>query len=370
MSFIFFKGQIQVLKQEFDIELVSSPGKEFDVTCKTEKVLGHRIKMKREISLFNDFVSLLKLTRLFFNLKPEIIHGSTPKAGLLSMIAAWINKVPTRIYYIHGLRYQGNTGLKKSLLVTMERLSCFFSTDIFAVSNGVKNNLILDKITKKEINIINNGSVNGIDAAYFSPTNTEIKDLKHNYNINSNDFIYGFVGRLVKDKGINELIEAFIKINAKNKNTKLILVGGFEDQLDPLNSTIKNEILNNSNIINTGFQTDIRPFLKMMDVFVFPSYREGFGVSLMEASAMETPVISSNIIGCNEIIKHNYNGLLVTSKSVFELKKAMLQLLHSKEKLRTMSSVTRAFIIDKYEQKKLWNSTLKAYLKIHNKTIV
>lgn len=365
ISFIFFKGQVSFLKREFDIELISSSGKQFIKACEEEKVKGHIIEMKRDISIFKDILSLIKLIQLFSKTKPDIVHGNTPKGGLLSMIAAWLIKTPTRIYYIHGLRYEGAIGLKKSLLLFMEKLSCYFATDIFAVSNGVKQNLILDKITNRKINIINNGSINGIDTEYFSATNTEIKDIKSNYNINNTDFVYGFVGRLVKDKGINELIKAFMNINSKNKNTKLILVGAFEDKLDPLNSNIKNKILNNKNIIHVGFQSDIRPFLKMMHVFVFPSYREGFGISIMEAAAMNLPVIASNIIGCNEIIKDNYNGILINPKSELELKNAMELTLNSKEMLYKMSTRTRGFIIEKYEQKLLWKNTLQAYKAIY-----
>lgn len=364
LSLIFFTGQVQVLKKEFDVEVVSGSGEKLDSFSKNEKVKSYVVEMKREISFINDLKSLLQLVFLFLREKPEIIHGSTPKAGLLSMISGWITRVPTRIYYIHGLRYQGATGIKKKILIIMEKLSCFFATDVFSVSKGVKEVLGTDQITMKKINIIGNGSVNGIDIDYFSVKNTDIIDIHDNYNIGKDNFVFGFVGRIVKDKGINELVNSFLEINKKYGNTKLLLVGNYEELLSPIDKDVKMEIENNQNIITVGFKHDIRPFLKIMDIFVFPSYREGFGVSLMEASAMDIPLISTDIIGCNEIIQDGYNGVLVAPKSTIKLKETMEMLLVDKKKLEYISSVTRKFVIDKYEQKELWEKTLEAYCKV------
>lgn len=361
ISLIFFKGQIQVLKSKFEVEVISSSGLQLEEFCRSENVQGHAVEMKREISLWNDVKSLIRLFRLFRKTKPEVIHGSTPKAGLISMLAGWMNKIPVRIYYIHGLRYQGTKGFKRTLLRFMEKISCYFATDIFAVSHGVKFMLLEDKITQRNVTIIGNGSVNGIDVAYFSSQNLTIPDLKPKYNIIETDFIFGFVGRLVKDKGIHELIEAFVKINAEQQNTKLVLVGDFEDDLDPLDEGVKQMMLAHPNIIFTGFQSDIRPFLKMMNVFVFPSYREGFGVSLMEAAAMGVPAIASDIIGCNEIIKDGHNGILVPTKSLAHLENAMKSVSSNPVIIDKMASVSRQFVIDKYERNKLWEETLKAY---------
>jgi glycosyltransferase involved in cell wall biosynthesis len=367
ISLSFFKGQIQVLKKKFDVEVLSSFGENLEKICREEDVIGHSIEMKREISLFNDIQSLFALIRFFLIQKPYLIHGSTPKAGLLSMIAAWVTRIPVRIYYIHGLRYHGSKGLKRRILILMEKISCFFATDVFSVSTGVKSVLKEDEITKKEINIIWNGSVNGIDSSCFFSDPSSIKLLKKKYNISDEDFVYGFVGRLVTDKGINELVKAFLKVNAIYSNTKLLLVGNFEDALDPLERKVKNEIETNTSIIYTGYQLDIRSFFNIMDIFVFPSYREGFGISLMEAAAMGVPAISSNIIGCNEIIKDNYNGVLIAPKSVNCLQEAMVSLLESKDTLKNMANVSRQYVIDKYEQVELWSKTLIAYSKLVEK---
>lgn len=364
VSLFFFKGQVQILKKEFDIEVVTGPGIGFEKFCTTEKVIGHRIfGMKREISLFSDIKSLYKLIKLFRKVKPEIIHGNTPKGGLLSMIAGWVTKIPHRIYCVHGLRYQGETGLKRKLLMFLESVSCKMATEVFTVSFGVKKILKDDNIFKKNVNVIWNGSVNGIDVAHFFSEVVDESSLIKKFNIDDNNLMFGFVGRLVKDKGVNELIEAFVEINKEHNNTRLLLVGDYEET-DPVKEETKKEIANNPNIIFAGWQTDIRSFLKIMDLFVFPSYREGFGVSLMEAAAMNVPAISSNITGCNEIIKDGYNGRLIQSKSKDDLKNTMEQFIEKPKLLDQMSSVSRQYVINKYEQKKLWNKALEKYMSI------
>ncbi len=363
ISLGFFKGQLQVLKNKFDVEVISSPGEMLDEICRKEQVKGSAVTMKRKINVFYDVVSLFKLSILLYKLKPEVVHGSTPKAGLLSMIASWINRVPTRIYYIHGLRYQGLKGIKRRLLICMEKLSCFFASHIYAVSYGVKDIIIQEKITKKHIRIIGNGSVNGVDVDFFSPLNQKVPNLKERYGIKSSTIVYGFVGRLVRDKGVNELVQAFLKIHSDSPEVRLLLVGDFEKE-DAIESNIRDEIILNPAIINVGFQKDVRPFLNMMTIFVFPSYREGFGVSLMEAAAMGVPAISSNIIGCNEIIKNGYNGILIPSKSVEALTKAMEKVLTNKDTIDEMSKVCRGYVEEKYEQKKVWDNTLKSYSEI------
>jgi glycosyltransferase involved in cell wall biosynthesis len=280
------------------------------------------------------------------------------------MIASWVCRVPTRVYYVHGLRYQGSIGVKKKILIYMEKISCKLATDIFAVSTGVKEVMYEDGITKKKINIIWNGSINGINSDFFNPDIIEIIDLKEQYSIEKDDFVFGFVGRIVADKGINELVWAFKNLNEFYPDIKLLLVGVFEHSLDPLLPEIKVEIEQNKNIIVVGFQEDVRPFYKLMNLFVFPSFREGFGISLMEAAAMNIPSISSDIIGCNEIIEHNMNGFLIPSKNKEALLEKMKFSIENKDKINVMSTLTRDIILSKFEQKQLWRKTMEIYKQI------
>jgi glycosyltransferase involved in cell wall biosynthesis len=363
-SMPFFKGQINILKEYFNVELVSSAGIYMDEMCSLHNVTGHTLEMKREISIFNDFLSLIKLIVLFFRIKPYIVHGNTPKASLLSMIAAWITRVPKRIYYVHGLRYYGEIGKKRKLLMFLEKVSCYFSTHVFAVSEGVKEALKKDSITEKEILIIWNGSVNGIDLEYFDPEKTDVSTIRNLYGIDEKDFVFGFIGRFVRDKGVNELVGVFKTINKIHKNTKLLLVGTFENHLDPLNKETIYEIESNKNIINAGFQKDVRSFLSSMNVFTFPSYREGLGLVLMEAGAMNIPSISSDITGCREIIFNNINGLLINSKDQQDLFDKMLYSIENPVQINEMAKKTRTIVKDKFEQKELWKKSLEMYVHI------
>lgn len=360
-SLIFFKGQIQILKKSFDVILVSSPGEMLDKICLEESVKGYGIEMKRNISIFNDLKSLNNLIRLFKKIQPDIIHCNTLKAGFLGTLAGSITQIETIIYYLHGTRYDCLSGIKRRLVIRVIKLSCSFATDIFAVSFGVKNTLQKDHITKKNINIIANGSINGIDFDYFSRENKTIPNIREKYNLNQHDFVFGFVGRLVRDKGINELVKSFNLVSKIRNNVKLLLVGDFENKLNPLEPSVIKEIKENPKIIWAGFQNDVRPFYKVMDVFVFPSYREGFGVSLLEAQAMEVACIATNITGCNEIITHGLNGILIQPNDILALYKAMIELMIDEEKRKIYAENGRKITTKKYNQQKVWEETLKAY---------
>lgn len=361
MSLNFFKGQIRYLSQEFDVQLVSGPGEELKHISKAEGVSAHGVKMEREISPIKDILSLCKLVLLFNKLKPYVVHGNTPKAGLLSMMAAWICGVPKRIYFIHGLRYEGAEGFKRILLLNMERLTCYFANEVFTVSYGVKDKLKSDKITDKKIQINGNGSINGINANAFLPDVEQKQKYHLEQQLPENTIIFGFVGRIVRDKGINELVEAFLMLLQKHKNTKLLLVGDYEEELDPIDIATKRAIEDNDKIILTGWQKDIRPYLNLMDIFVLPSYREGFGISIMEAAAMNIPAICSNISGCNEIIKDGYNGKLISPKSVGELYEAMEIFIDNPDLISQMGKVSRGYILNKYDQNFVWKESLKNY---------
>lgn len=361
LSLMFFRGQVGVLKEVFDVELLSSPGPRLDAIAKEEQVKVHAIPIQREISLMADLKSLVKLIQLFRGLKPFVVHGNTPKGGLLTMIAAWVTSVPNRIYYLHGLRYEGTVGWKRKLLMTMERISCRCATQVFSVSQGVRKTLIDDRICQKEIHLIWNGSVNGINTSYFDPALQDVATFREEYDIQKECIVFGFVGRLAGDKGINELVAAFSAIHEMNENTKLLLVGMFEEDLDPLQPETIVQIKKHPAIIHAGFQKDIRPFLKLMSVFTFPSYREGFGVSIMEAQAMGVPVISTNITGCNEIITDGQNGLLIPPRSLDALTNAMKILMEDHKMRSMMAAAARPAMKTKYEQQKVWGETLNAY---------
>lgn len=363
-SLNFFKGQYQLLLSDFDITAIASDKKRLKEVGEENHIKIHYIPMEREISIFKDIYCLICFIFYFIRQRPYIVHGNTPKGSLLSMIAAWITRVPVRIYMCHGLRYQGCYGLKRKILMFMERISCRCATEIICVSHGIKEVLIEDRITNKEPIVIWNGSVQGIDMGKFNPDNiTDKQGLKGKYGIDENDFVITFIGRIVKDKGINELVEAVNLLHTKYSNIKLLLIGRFENIGNPISDITKEIIDNNKNIIVTGPQSDIVPFLSITDLFVFPSYREGFGLSLMEAGAMNVPSIASNIPGCNEVIIDGLTGLLIEPRSRSAIIESIEKLYNDRELLDYLKSNCRKSIIERYEQNQLWQHYREYYLR-------
>ncbi|MPS73232.1 MAG: glycosyltransferase family 1 protein [Chryseobacterium sp.] len=358
------KGQLEFLNNYFEVTAISGNGADLDEVGSREQVKTYPIEMQRQISPFKDFVSLIKLYRYFKRERPDVIHSITPKAGLLSMIAGKWAGVPVRMHTFTGLIFPYKSGLMQKILILMDKLLCYCATNIYPEGQGVKNDLKKFRITNKPLKIIGNGNVNGIDSTYFDPaliSENDKKELRRSLGIGASDFIYVFVGRIVKDKGINELVEAFTDINKKHQNTKLILVGTFERKLDPISQETESLITVDPNIITVGYQKDIRPYLGIADLFVFPSYREGFPNVLLQAGALGLPSIATDISGCNEIIRDGINGYIVPSKNHKHLHDKMLELLQDPQLRQQMAERSRGLIIQNYEREFLWNEILKEY---------
>ena len=360
---VLLKGQLKYLDQYFDITAISGQGSDLKEVNQREGVKTYAVEMQRQISPVKDLISLAKLYFYFKKEKPDLIHSITPKAGLLSMIAGRLAGVPIRIHTFTGLVFPYKKGLMQKVLITMDRLLCYCATNIYPEGEGVKKDLEKYRITKKALKIIANGNVNGIDLEYFNPnvfSQDKRADFKKKLKINENDFVFLFVGRLVKDKGINELTEAFVKLNSKFPKTKLLLVGPFEEDLDPLLPETRNKIENNANIISVGFQKDVRPFFVISDVFVFPSHREGFPNVLLQAGAMDLFSIVTDISGNNEIIKNEINGQIISVNDKDELYSALEIILQRKGE-GLLGNDSRLLIAKDYEQSFVWECVKNEY---------
>ena len=357
----FCKGQLKMLSDYFEIVAVSSPGERLEQLKEREGVRTIEVLMERHISIVNDLKSLFKMICVFRKEKPYIVHSMTPKAGLISMLAAKICGIPVRMHTYTGLVFPTATGMKQKILIWMDKLLCACATYVNPEGQGVANDLKKFKITKKPLHIIGNGNVRGIDADYWKRSNEErkTKDEERNSSLKSKVFTFVFVGRIVGDKGINELIEAFKRL--KPHSAKLVLVGTFEEKLDPVKPETKQEIDKNPNIEWVGRQADVRPFYEQADAFVFPSYREGFPNTVLEAGAMGLPSIVTNINGANEIIIPEENGLIIPSKDSDALYQAMQRFIDEPELIKNMANNARKMVIDRYEQKYIWGELLKVY---------
>lgn len=356
---LLLKGQLKMLNEMYEVVAVSSPGKELEEVGKREGVRTVAVRMERRISPIQDLKSLFALVRLIRKEKPWMVHTLTPKAGLLGMLAAWMCRVPVRMHMFTGLVFPTSTGLKRKLLMTTDRLTCACATFINPEGKGVKNDLMRFGITRKELHIVGNGNINGIDMSYFDRTEEVMRKAE---DIREKGCVtFCFVGRIVGDKGMNELAKAFKQLENDFPACRLLLVGDFEDRLDPVLPETKRMFLEDSKIKFTGWQNDIRPFLAASDVFVFPSYREGFPNVVLQAGAMGLPCIVTDINGCNEIVCHRVNGLVIPSHNESALLEAMKFMLTDETARKEMAGKSRELIGCRYERSFLWNELRRVY---------
>lgn len=355
----------------FEVIGVSSDGKELADVAQNEGIRTVALEMSRTISPLKDLKSLYEFYKLCKKEKPDIVHSHTPKAGIVGMLAAKLAGVPIRLHTVAGLPLMEATGIKRSVLNSVEKITYRCATQVYPNSKGLYDFILQQKFTQPtKLKVIGNGSSNGIDTTHFSPdavTEETKAYLKQSLGIKAEDFVFLFVGRLVSDKGINELISAFDQLS--HSNAKLLLVGAQEPELDPLRPETLEIINTNSNILSVGFQNDVRPYFGISDCLVFPSYREGFPNVVMQAGSMGLPSIVTNINGCNEIIEEGVNGTIIPVKDAEALKLAMLKFLQDSEYLQTLQSNARPMITARYEQSKIWDALLKEYRELEKANI-
>lgn len=359
-------GQMHFMSEHgFQVYMVSSPSENIEQLEKKESSTYQVVPMSRQITPFKDLLALAKLVSIFIRIKPDIVHTHTPKAGFLGMVASRLTGVPVRLHTVAGLPLLEAHGLKRQILEWVEKLTYKCATKVYPNSRNLEQIIIDAKFCKKsKLKVIGNGSSNGINTEFFKRTpqlTIEATELRKKYRIPDDAYIYIFIGRLVRDKGIEELVEAFSFINSNYKNTWLFLVGPVEHNLDPLSESCHKVIEHNSQIISVGYQEDVRPYLTLSDVLVFPSYREGFPNVPMQAGCFELPSIVTNINGCNEIIEDRKNGLIIPVKDSGALKNAMEQILTDKDLYIRLKSNARKMIAERYEQKIVWNLILSEY---------
>jgi glycosyltransferase involved in cell wall biosynthesis len=367
-------GQLKYMSSVFDVIGVASDTGLLDKVRKREGVRMVNIPMEREVSLLKDLRSLIALFFFFRKERPDILHCNTPKGSLLALLAGLFAGVPNRIYLVTGLRYQGTTGFFRFILKTMERISCFCATQVIPEGHGVLHTLHADHITNKRLRVLHYGNINGIDTSYFSRKCLE-ENFRSALGFTDDDFVFIFVGRIVRDKGMNELAEAMKKLisEKRSKQVKLLLVGSFEKG-NPLYSDNEDFLRNSEHVKFVGWQEDVRPYLAAADALVFPSYREGFPNVPIQAGALDIPCIVTNINGCNEIIKDNLNGKIIRAPyaqqgkmdSLMEnaLYETMKWFIEHPEEVKRMGRNARGMITSRYEQKDVWKEILNLYLEL------
>jgi len=362
---LLLKDQLKYMNQFFDVIAVSSYGKEIHEVEVSQGIRTKEIEMSRQITPLKDLLSLYEMIKFLSKEKPEIVHTHTPKAGLIGMLGAWVTRVPHRLHTVAGLPVMESSGMKRKVLMFVEWLTYKCATHVYPNSYGTEEFIITNNLTTNDkLKVLGNGSSNGIDTTYFSKTEDVMENgnkIKGDYKLFDEDFVFIFIGRIVKDKGINELLSAFDNLSKTEKNVKLLLVGPFEDHLDPISYESRDILHNNKNIIEVGFQNDVRPFLAISDCLVFPSYREGFPNVVMQAGSMGLPAIVSDINGCNEIVEHGVNGVIIPVKESEALHESMKKI-YSDDKLRdALAQNARNQIVERYDQLFVWQAIKDEY---------
>lgn len=359
------ENQLFFMKDYYDVKAISSDKENLERVGKLQEVSVYPVEMTREITPWQDLKALWKLYRYFRKEQPLIVHTHTPKAGTIGMIASKLAGVPHRLHTVAGLPLLEAKGNKRKLLNLVEKTTYACASKIYPNSNGIKNIITKEGFCKPEkIKIIANGSTNGINTQIFNPemvSNEDQVHLKKTLGIAPTDFVFIYVGRLTGDKGINELLLVFRKIAVEFKNTKLLLVGFFETNLDPLQKDTLSEIKNNTQVIHVPFQNDVRPYYAVSNILVFPSYREGFPNAILEAGAMGLPTIASDINGCNEIIEDQKNGILIPPKDTEALFTAMKKVMLEASFRSHLKQNARPMILSRFEQILVWEALLAEY---------
>ena len=349
------KGLPKYLSRFYDVKLVSSSSPLNHEISEYEGIKIKAIEMTRQITPIQDLKALYKLYKYISYENPNIVYTFTPKAGLLGMAASFLTRVPVRIHNVVGLPMMEANGVKLIVLKFIEKLTYFLSTKVFCNSFGLQK-YINNNLTSLPITVVGQGSINGVDTEYFKNKKNKEEELevKNTYNISKDDFVITFIGRLVKDKGINELVESFIILLKKYPNLKLLLVGVYEDNLYKIDKETE-QLINESNaIITAGFQKDTRKFLSITDLFTLPSYREGLSNALIEAGSFGVPLLATDIIGNNEVIENNVTGLLVKMKDVSSLTNGIEKFITDKKFYSYIKNNVRGEIIKKYNQNYFW----------------
>ena len=358
-------GQLQFMSTYFEVIAVSSEPENLQKVGQKQGVATFALEMSRKITPIADAKAVYKLYKFLKNTKPSIVHTHTPKAGIVGMLAALLAGVPHRLHTVAGMPLLETTGLKRKVLDFVEKLTYSCATKVYPNSFGLKDIILQNKLCSlSKLKVLANGSSNGINTSYFSPNDYSFEEnlaLREQLKINATDFVFIFIGRLVKDKGINEMVKAFEILATNYSNAKLLLVGNYEDDLDPLFPETMDSINSNKAIISTGYQPDVRPYLACADALVFPSYREGFPNVVMQAGAMGLPSIVSNINGCNEIIVEGENGTIIPVKNSEKLLEKMLLFLENPSYFSTLKANARPMIVSRYEQNVVWKAILEEY---------
>ena len=369
MSLAFVGGQVKFLKSKgFEIEAFSSPGEELNLFAQRENVVVTPIAMQRRIAPFKDVVAMQKLVNKLRRIKPQILHAHTPKGGLLAMISGSITRIPVRIYHMRGLPYMTANGRRRTLLMATERVSCKLSHEVFCVSHSLREVAISDGICPAEkIKVFLGGSGNGVDASgRFCPEGISPEaraEKREDLGLEANSVAIGFVGRLVRDKGIDELANAWRIISSECPGAYLFLIGPLEPQ-DPVSPESLAVFDKDPRVHLVGIVEDTSAWYSLLDLVVLPTYREGFPNVPLEAAAMGLPVVATLIPGCIDAVQDGVTGSLVPPRQVAPLADAIRRYLDDPELRLKHGKAGRERVLREFRQEAIWEAIYQEYCRL------
>jgi len=352
----------------FHVLLLSSPGLLLDVTAAREHVERIELPMRRSIAPFADLVSLYRLWRLIGKYRPDLVEFGTPKAGLLGTLAAWLRGVPRRVYMLRGLKLESTSGLKRRILLAAERLAARCAHVVLCNSESLRAEALALRIAPlKKMRLLGEGSSNGVDVDRFSPG---LSPVREQLGIPHNVPVIGFSGRLTRDKGLPELCEAFDLILRAEPSTRLLLVGWFDVAEDALDPGLRTRILRHPHIYCTGFVPDTAPYYRAMDLFVLPTWREGFPNVVLEAAATGLPVVTTESTGARDSVLPEITGLLIPPGHPEAIYEAVMKLIRDPQRRRLMGKSARAWILEHYVEARVVGMTVDYYKSLLDDRIV
>jgi len=352
---VLLRGQMKYMKKAgFEVIMVSAEGKELEDVLQYEDCPHHIISMTRKITPVADCQSLWKLYRFLKKEKPEIVHSHTPKAGLIAMLAAKFAGVKIRVHTIAGLRFMTATGFTRKLLIWMEKVTAGAATHVWPNSMSLLKYVQENRLVSAgKLEVIGKGSSNGIDLTRFSRialSGEELQKAKRAISYDPSLTYILSVGRIVKDKGISELAKAFSSLYKESDKLRLVLVGTFEEKLDPLDENVMQLVKTHPGIILSGWHDEVEYFMSIADILVHASYREGFPNVVLQAGAMECPVVCSRIEGNIDIVDENINGLIFTAKDENDLYQKLKQAISQPAAMKQRAALLRKKIEENFDR--------------------
>lgn len=366
MSLTFLRAHVGFAKRQgMDVHVVSSPGPLLDSFSEETQVSAWGVSMPRRITPLGDLRAVYRIWHHLRHIHPHILHAHTPKGGLLGMIAASLAGVPVRIYHIHGLPLITATGLRRLLLWLSEWVSCHLAHQVLCVSTSIRKIAVeMNLCPPEHIDVLGNGSISGVDAeGRFNPAHYSRSDVRRDLNIPGDAMVLGYVGRVVRDKGIEELVRTWQELRQKWDDLHLLVIGPFEPQ-DPVSPDIEQLLHTDERVHLRGWVGDVTSLYAAMDLVVLPTYREGFPVVPLEAAAMALPVVATRVPGCIDAVEDGVTGTLVPPRDAEALTSAIQRYLQDKELRRRHGQAGRERALRDFRPEDIWQAMFEQYARL------